>query len=325
MFGEIADAGVGMTALIAGAAAAFSITAFYFYISASTQEAKFKKRMASVKDHRSAIRAASQSRAADAKKKGDGNVAAMSDALGKLNLESQLNNQDLKLRLLRAGQRDRADLVRFIFMQIMLPPVLGVAGYVGYQVIGQPEEFNMIHTLCAVFGGVILGYIFPGMQIDKAAEARQKAMRRAYPDALDLMTICVESGMSVEQSFNRVASELGADALELSEELQVTTAELSYLGDRRQALENFAERTNMAEVKSIVGALIQSDKYGTPLGQALRVISAESRFDRMSRAEAKAALLPAMLTVPMMVFFVPVLFVVILGPAIIQSMEAFAK
>lgn len=325
MFGEEAIGGFGMTALLAGAAATFSIGAFYFFAAASSQEAKFKKRMASVKDHRSAIRAATQGRIAETKKKGDGRVAAMTDALGKLKLESQLNDKELKLRLLRAGKRDRADLVRFLFLQIALPPILAVAFYAGYQIVGQPESFNLMHTLCAIFGGLICGYIFPGFQIDKMAEARQAAIRKAYPDALDLLTICVESGMSVEQAFNRVASELGVDAIEMSEELQVTTAELSYLGDRRQALENFALRTGMPEVKSIVSALIQSDKYGTPLGQALRVISAESRFDRMSRAEAKAASLPALLTVPMMIFFVPVLFVVILGPAIIQSMDAFSK
>lgn len=320
MFGLDGSAGIGLTALLAGGAAAFSIAAFYYYASTSAQEAKFKKRMAAVKDHRSAVRAARTNRGAEGKGV-DLNVAAMSGALGKLKLEAQLNDQKTKERLLRAGKRDRNDLVRFVFLQIALPPVLALVFYIGYRVIGQPEEFNLIHTLSAIFGGLILGYIYPGFAIDKKAEARQAKIRRAYPDALDLLTICVESGMSVEQSFNRVASELGADALELSEELQVTTAELSYLGDRRQALENFAQRTGMAEVKSIVSALIQADKYGTPLGKALRVISAESRFDRMSRAEAKAASLPAMLTVPMMIFFVPVLFVVILGPAIIQTMK----
>lgn len=322
MFGEEATVGIGMTALVAGAAAAFSIVAFYFYASASAEEAKFKKRMDAMKEHRSAIRAAAvQNRAVEKKK--DNKVAAMSETLGRLKLESQLNDATTKKRLLRAGKRDRGDLVRFVFMQFALPPLFALVFVLLYRFGWRPEEFSMLHAAGAGLGGLMIGYIWPGMQIDKAAEARQKAIRRAYPDALDLLTICVESGMSVEQAFNKVASELGATALELSEELQVTTAELSYLGDRRQALENFAERTNMPEVKAIVSALIQADKYGTPLGQALRVISAESRFDRMARAETKAASLPALLTVPMMLFFVPVLFVVIIGPAVIQTMQTF--
>lgn len=309
--------------IAAGAAAVFSVMAFYFFFNTSAKEATFRKRMASVKDHRSALRqtqrelAAARSGASGDKR----NAEAMSKALKKLNLQSVLSDKDLKLRLLRAGMRDRSDLVKFVFKQVAYPPVVAAVAYFAYANFFAPEEFHLVQTLSVVLGGLMIGYILPGQQIDGATQKRQKEILRAYPDALDLMTICVESGMSVEQSFNKVSSELGPSALALSEEFQLTTAELSYLGDRRKALENLALRTNLEQVKAITSALIQAERYGTPVGQALRVISGESRFDRMARAEAKAASLPAMLTVPMMVFFIPVLFVVILGPAIIQVME----
>ncbi len=145
---------------------------------------------------------------------------------------------------------------------------------------------------------------------------------RAFPDALDLMLICVESGMSIETAFQRVASEIGAQSAELAEELALTTAELSYLPDRRQAFDNLAKRCGHAGVKSVAVALNQAEKYGTPMGQALRVTATENREMRMTAAEQKAAALPAKLTVPMILFFLPVLFVVILGPAIMKIMHA---
>jgi tight adherence protein C len=145
---------------------------------------------------------------------------------------------------------------------------------------------------------------------------------RAFPDALDLMLICVEAGMSIESSFTRVANEIGSQSPELAEELGLTTAELSYLPDRRQAFDNLAKRCGHAGVKAVATALNQAEKYGTPLGAALRVTANENREMRMQEAERKAASLPAKLTVPMIIFFLPCLFVVILGPAIISIRQA---
>ncbi|MEL6979794.1 MAG: type II secretion system F family protein [Pseudomonadota bacterium] len=309
---------IGIFTILAGVAAFVSVIAFFSFLYSAAQDKKFKNRMAAVKDQRAALRSDARSAIAE---RSSGETAAMSRALDKLNLQNQLSDKDLKMRLIRAGKRDRSDLVRFVFLRTALPPVLGALFYAAYTFGLKPETFDLTMTVAVVLCGVIVGYMVPGMMIDKATSARQKAIVQAYPDALDLLTICVEAGMSVEQSFNKVASELGANAMELSEEFQVTTAELSYLGDRRQAFENLAERTNLSQVKSITSALIQAEKYGTPLGQALRVISQESRFDRMTRAETKAAALPAKLTVPMMLFFMPVLFIVILTPAMIQVME----
>jgi tight adherence protein C len=174
--------------------------------------------------------------------------------------------------------------------------------------------------------GICLGATYLGMQLPtlflkNKIQRRQVSIRRAFPDALDLLLICVESGMSIEAGFRRVAQEIGTQSIALAEELTLTTAELSYLQDRRQAYENLGKRTNMDGVKSICIALQQAERYGTPMGQTLRVLSQENRDMRMSEAEKKAAGLPPKLTVPMIVFFLPCLFVVILGPAIIKVMQ----
>jgi tight adherence protein C len=158
----------------------------------------------------------------------------------------------------------------------------------------------------------------PELFLKNLTTKRQLSMRRAWPDALDLMLICVESGLSIEQSFRRVSHEVGTQSPALAEELMLTTAELSYLPERRVAYENIASRTGLEQVKSVTTALIQAERYGTPLGTALRVLSQESRDQRMSDAEKKAAALPPKLTVPMILFFLPVLFVVIMTPALIQ-------
>jgi tight adherence protein C len=159
--------------------------------------------------------------------------------------------------------------------------------------------------------------------VANAVSKRQASIRRAWPDALDLLLICVESGVSMELGMRRVADEVASQSQPLAEELVLTTAELSFLPDRRVALENLGQRTGLEEVKSVVQALIQADRYGTPIGQALRVLAQESRDQRMTAAEKKAAALPPKLTVPMILFFLPVLVAVILGPAGIQVADKF--
>jgi tight adherence protein C len=163
----------------------------------------------------------------------------------------------------------------------------------------------------------IAGYYLPVILLKNLVMKRQKSIQRAWSDALDLLLICVESGMAVEPALQRVAREIGSASVPLAEELTLTVAELSYLQDRRKAFENLAKRTGISTVKAVVTSLIQSERYGTPLGTALRVLAQENRDARMFEAERKAAALPPRLTVPMILFFLPVIFVVILGPAII--------
>jgi tight adherence protein C len=175
--------------------------------------------------------------------------------------------------------------------------------------------------LAITVGCVWVGMRLPDLFLKNLITRRQQSVRRAFPDALDLMLICVESGMSVDAAFKKVSEEVGTQSIPLAEELALTTAELSYLQDRRQAYENLAVRTNIDGVKAVCTALIQAERYGTPLGQALRVLAQENRDMRMAEAEKKAAGLPPKLTVPMILFFLPVLFVVILGPAAIRVMD----
>jgi tight adherence protein C len=167
-------------------------------------------------------------------------------------------------------------------------------------------------------GAAYIGFYLPNMFIENLVQRRQTSIKNAFPDSLDMLLICVQSGMSIEAAFQKVSGEVGPSSLELAEELSLTTAELSYLQDRRQAFENLGKRTGIPGIKAVATALIQAERYGTPVGTALRVMAKENREMRMSEAEKKAAALPPKLTVPMIIFFLPVLFVVILGPAIIQ-------
>jgi tight adherence protein C len=183
----------------------------------------------------------------------------------------------------------------------------------------QPASIKAGVCLFATWIGMQLPFLFLKNKISH----RKLSVMRAFPDALDLLLICVESGMSIEAAFRRVSEEIGSQSIALCEELTLCTAELSYLPDRRQAYENLARRTDLDGVKAVCLALQQAERYGTPMAQTLRVMSQENRDMRMSEAEKKAAALPPKLTVPMIVFFLPVLFVVILGPAAIKAMAAF--
>jgi tight adherence protein C len=167
-------------------------------------------------------------------------------------------------------------------------------------------------------GAAYFGYYLPNMFVQNLVQRRQTSIKQAFPDALDMLLICVQSGMSAEAAFGKVADEIGIASLELAEELSLTTAELSYLPDRRAAYENLGKRTGLPGVKAVTTALIQAERYGTSIGQALRTMAQENREARMAEAEKKAAALPPKLTVPMIVFFLPVLFIVIMGPAAIQ-------
>jgi tight adherence protein C len=182
-------------------------------------------------------------------------------------------------------------------------------------------EWTTTMKITVSVGASLLGFYLPDLFLNNTISRRQQSIMRAFPDALDLLLICVESGMSVEAAFQRVATEIGTQSSELAEEFGLTTAELSYLPERRQAFENLASRCGHGGVKAVATALNQAEKYGTPMGQALRVAAQENREMRMSEAERKAASLPAKLTVPMIIFFLPCLFVVILGPAIMKIMH----
>jgi tight adherence protein C len=235
------------------------------------------------------------------------------------NLNKWLGQEEARALLVQAGYRGQAPYVTFLFFRMVTPIVAtAVAAFYVFLVLklNQPTTVKIGMCIAAAYLGIKLPAIFLKNKITK----RQLSIKRAFPDALDLLLICVESGMSIEAGFKKVAAEIGSQSIPLAEELTLTTAELSYLQERKQAYENLAKRTNIDGVKSVCMALQQAERYGTPLGQTLRVMAQENRDMRMSEAEKKAAALPPKLTVPMILFFLPVLFVVILGPAAIRVM-----
>jgi tight adherence protein C len=240
----------------------------------------------------------------------------MRQIVDKFDLRSQFDNEDLRNRLKMAGLRGEAPLVAFMFFRAAAPPLAFVVALVYLFFIADIQSSNTMKTLYAVLAAGA-GYYLPNVFIQNLAQKRQQAIKIAFPEALDMLLICVQSGMSVEASFGKVAKEIANQSVELAEELSLTTAELSYLPDRRLAYENLAKRTGLPSVKAVTTALIQAERYGTPVGQALRVMAKENRDMRMAEAEKKAAALPPKLTVPMILFFLPVLFLVILGPAAI--------
>jgi tight adherence protein C len=235
------------------------------------------------------------------------------------NLSKWVGQEEARAKLIQAGYRGQGPYVVYLFFRMVVPLVtLGAAAFYVFLLADMEQSATVKIGLClvAAYVGMQLPYLF----LKNKIQHRKVSIQRAFPDALDLLLICVESGMSIEAAFRKVSEEIGSQSIELAEELTLTTAELSYLPDRRQAYENLAVRTDLEGVKSVCLALQQSERYGTPMAHSLRVMSQENRDMRMTEAEKKAAALPPKLTVPMIVFFLPVLFVVILGPAALKVM-----
>jgi tight adherence protein C len=239
----------------------------------------------------------------------------------KLNLRTLLEDPKVIDSLAQAGYRGPGPVSTFYFFRFATPFVFAALAFFEFVIAGA-MHLSTTSRWCAVVAAFVIGFYAPNIFISNTASKRKASIVLAFPDALDLLLICVESGMSIEAALQKVSLEIGGSSIELAEELSLMTAELSYLPERRQAYENLARRTANPGIKAVATAMIQAEKYGTPLGNALRVMSKENRDLRLAAAEKKAAALPAQLTVPMILFFLPVLFVVILGPAIIQVQDA---
>ena len=235
------------------------------------------------------------------------------------NLTKWLAQEAAHQKLVMAGYRGQAPYVTFLFFRAVTPIVMLAAAVLYVFVITKLDK-PLTFKIGICIGAAFLGLQAPMLFLKNAITKRQHSIKRAFPDALDLLLICIESGMSVEVAFRKVSAEIVSQSVALSEEFALTTAELSYLQDRKMAYENLANRIGLEGVKSVCLALQQSERYGTPLGQSLRVMAQENRDMRMSEAEKKAAALPPKLTVPMILFFLPCLFIVILGPSYIKVM-----
>jgi len=242
--------------------------------------------------------------------------SAMRNIIKQLRLGNMLEQKGLKRSMVQAGWRSTSAPVTFTFVRLAMP--IGLALLTFFYMASLFPEWTTQMKLLAGLVGAALGWFIPSLALKNAVQKRQKILSRALPDALDLMVICVESGMSIEAAFNKVSEEMAESAPLMAEEIGLTAAELAFLNDRRAAYENLADRTGLPTFKSLTTTLLQSEKYGTPIAQGLRVIAQENRDQRLNAAEKKAASLPAKLTVPMIIFFLPVLFIVIAGPAGIQ-------
>lgn len=314
--------------ILIGALVSMAVLATFYSLAVPLFErGDLAKRMKSVATEREQIRARERARLS-AEVGGKASLRSQQNTsvrqvVERLNLRKALVDENTVNRLKTAGYRSQNALNTFLFARFCLPFLFLTAAIVYIFVLGNfAEKPFMIRMLFAIGFGY-LGFYAPNIFIANAISKRQHSIRRAFPDALDLLLICVESGVSMELAMRRVADEIAAQSPPLAEELVLTTAELSFLPDRRVALENLGLRTGLEEVKSVMQALIQADRYGTPIAQALRVLAQESRDQRMTAAEKKAAALPPKLTVPMILFFLPVLVAVILGPAGIQVADKF--
>ncbi|MEP1444118.1 MAG: type II secretion system F family protein [Hyphomicrobiales bacterium] len=291
---------------------------------------QLKSRMKSVSLERQRIRERERSRLVNGKDENGNSLrqadskrqTVMGNIVKKFNLRTALDDGSLTNKLAMAGYRGPRPATFFLFARFILPFAFMVVAAIYIFSLGLlPEQSLTIRLgVCTCIG--YLGFVLPNIILKNKTVKRQQSIQRAFPDALDLMLICVESGMSVEASFKRVAQEIGSQSPPLAEELALTTAELSFLQVRTKAYDNLASRTGLDGVKACTLALSQAEKFGTPVGSALRVMAQENRDMRMNKAEEKAASLPPKLTVPMILFFLPVLFLIIISPAIMQLYES---
>ncbi|TCR90678.1 type II secretion system F family protein [Rhizobium sp. BK376] len=314
----------GMILAVAVAIAVFAT--FYTIAIPYFERGDLSKRMKAVSTERDLIRARERAKLnADPAKASlrNQNSRPIRQIVEKFNLREALVDANTVNRLRAAGFRSENALNTFLVARFVLPFVFLIVAVIWVFALNHLVTRPLPIRLLTVIGFAYVGFYTPNLYISNAMGKRQKSIKRAWPDALDLMLICVESGISIEAGMRRVSEELAEQSPALAEEMVLTTAELSFLQDRRQAFDNLANRTQIEIVKAVTQALIQAERYGTPVAQALRVLAQEGRDERMNEAEKKAAALPPKLTVPMILFFLPVLIAVILGPAGIQVMDRF--
>ena len=317
LYDTLSDPTTLVTILAAVAAAAAVVTLGMPLL----ERDKLGQRMKAVSTERNRIRARERERLAgtggNRKSLREEPKGYMLSIVNQFNLQKWLGTDKAKMQLAAAGFRGRQAEIAFLFFRLIAPISMFLLALLYVFVIVQPDWSFTLKAGAAMLAAYI-GIKAPELYLSNVISKRRTSLRRAFPDTLDLLLICVESGMSIEHAIRKVSKEIGPQSIPMAEELTLTAAELSFLAERRQAYENLGQRTQTESIKSIATVLIQAEQYGTPLGTALRVLAQESRDNRMLEAEKKAAGLPPKLTVPMILFFLPVLFVIIATPAVIQ-------
>lgn len=313
--------GVSVADVIALLAALAVLAAVFAVWNALRASSPFERRFADIAHRKESLR---QSALAPRRQREKLTPAGlMNEAVKRLNLLRSKHATEARLLLMQAGMRSRDAMVRYLFARLCLPLVCALAEIADaytIHLLPVPPNFRFVGALGAAF----VGYMAPTTIIKNITARRVGRMQKGLPDALDLMVICAEAGLSLDATLNRVSRELEASWPELAEEFGITAAELTFLPDRRQAFDNLNARTNMASIRGVVNTLLQTAKFGTPLAHSLRVLAAEFRDARMIRAEEKAARLPALLTVPLILFILPTLFIVLLGPAALGIIDTFS-
>lgn len=286
-------------------------------------DTSFERRLRDMKDRRDNLRRAQLNARSARPGLNSGqrkSAGLMHNVVRQFNLLKSREATNSRLMLARAGMRSPDAMVKYLFYRMATPLAFGAIALIdAYLLPIVPIEDSLKLVVCV--GAVFLGYLAPGIYVKNLAAKRRVLIQKALPDALDLLVICVEAGLSLDAAFARVAKELGRSYAQLADEFAITAAELTFLSERRQALDNLNLRVDLPTLRGVVGTLQQAEKFGTPLANSLRVLSAEFRDQRMMRAEEKAARLPAVLTVPMMIFILPTLFIVLMGPAIITTLD----
>jgi tight adherence protein C len=251
-------------------------------------------------------------------------IGLVGTAAKRLRLLQSAQTEKIRNKLSRAGFRSREALGTYAAVRLACPPILALVAFLSFYVL-QVGAIPLPFRPVALVAAVLLGFFGPDLYVANVASKRRQALQKALPDGLDLLVICAEAGLSLDAALHRVAEEVAVSSPELADELAVTSVELNFLPERRLALENLAKRVDLAAIRGVVNILIQTERYGTPLSQSMRVLSAEFRDQRMLRAEEKAARLPATLTVPMILFILPTLFIILVGPAMINVYDSLTK
>jgi tight adherence protein C len=311
-------------ATILSAVATFSmILAIY---AATTARNPMTKRVKALNERREQLKAgivaSTSKRRAKLNQKNE-TTDRMRSFLSSLKVLQDTQLKDAQIKLMQAGIRSKDWAVVIIFARLLLPIIIGGGVVLWVYGFGGLADWTPVKRYAAVAASLILSYKAADIWLDNTIAKRSGEIRKGLPDGLDLLVICAEAGLTVDAAFARVSKELGRAYPELGDEFALTAIELGFLTERRHAFENLATRVNLDAVKGVVTTMIQTEKYGTPLASALRVLSAEFRNERMMRAEEKAARLPAIMTVPLILFILPVLFVVILGPAACSINDQF--
>ncbi len=311
--------------IVALAAIAAGVNVLVFYRALVVRD-PMAARIRALRERREALRqgVTAPRRSQRRERSRENSIGAMRRMLARMKLLGTQQSEKAALSLARAGWRSRDALILYFFLKVTLPFAFAAAVLFATFVLGL-FHLNSTQALMATLGGAVAGAYGPDVYVRNATAKRRKAMLKGLPDTLDLMVICAEAGQTLDAALNRVAREMAGSCPPIADELSLTSLELGLLPDRRQALDHLNARTNMAGIRGVVNTLLQTERYGTPLAQSLRVLSAEFRHDRMMRAETKAAKLPATLSVPMIIFIMPSLFIVLIGPAMLRILDLFIR